>query len=247
MLSIVILYAGERDKLTDCLASIPRGFDIIIVYDTTHSSAHLDPGRDDVRVIERPLDGDFSRSRMLGMERAQHDWVLFVDVDETLSAKLAAYLHNFTPSERVSAYRIRRIDSFWGRTVTHGEVADASSRGIARLVDRQRGMFVGHVHEHFRSKGSFGHIPHPLYHTPHQSVTSFIQKVNHYSSIRAREIESTPVVWLFIQLVIYPPMKFIYTYILRGGFLDGPAGFVYSFLMALHSFLVRSKAITHTY
>ena len=50
-----------------------------------------------------------------------------------------------------------------------------------------------------------------------------------------------------IELVLFPFGKFFYTYFILGGFLDGAAGFVYSFVMSFHSFLVRAKLITNAY
>jgi len=43
------------------------------------------------------------------------------------------------------------------------------------------------------------------------------------------------------EIITFPLFKFIFSYFLKFGFLDGPAGFVYSFFMSFHSFLVRIK------
>ncbi len=247
MVSAVILYAGESTKLHDAITSIPSLSDIIVVCDTSRADPSGIPTRTGITVVTHPLDGDFSRARSIGMEKAKYDWVLHIDADEQATRELDTYIHTFDPVDSIAGYRIPRVDFFWGRRVTHGEVQDAASRGIVRLVHRKRGMFVGSVHERFVPQGHVSRVDASLTHYPHETITSFIHSVNFYSSIRARELSTRSKLRLYMEMTILPPMKFVYTYFIRGGFRDGPAGFVYSFMMSFHSFLARSKAITRTY
>ncbi|MFN4212849.1 MAG: hypothetical protein ACK4FL_02720, partial [Microgenomates group bacterium] len=48
------------------------------------------------------------------------------------------------------------------------------------------------------------------------------------------------------EIIFYPLGKFILNYFIYLGFLDGPAGFAYAFLMSFHSFLVRAKLYQYT-
>jgi hypothetical protein len=68
-----------------------------------------------------------------------------------------------------------------------------------------------------------------------------------YSSIRAEELAKEGKKFSLFELVFFPFFKFIYTYFILRGFLDGAAGFVYSFVMSFHSFLVRAKLATKSY
>ena len=56
-------------------------------------------------------------------------------------------------------------------------------------------------------------------------------------------LRNNNVLFSLIKMIVYPFGKFIYTYFVRGGVLDGAAGFVYSFMMSFHSFLVRAKLL----
>jgi hypothetical protein len=50
-----------------------------------------------------------------------------------------------------SAYRVRRIDHFWGKELHYGEVQSARNFGIIRLVKKGTGTFVGAVHEEWKT------------------------------------------------------------------------------------------------
>lgn len=247
MISTVILFKDETESLHRCLSSVAWCNDVVIVHDTHDTHLELRTPRPEVRVIQRPLDNDFSAQRTSGMKHTKHEWVLFLDADEELSQELQTELENLNPDPQLSAYAISRVDIFWDQKILHGEVGSAVSSGILRLVHKHKGTWQGAVHETFSTGGTTARLNHPICHYPHQTVSEFIQDINYYSSLRAKEIASRPQGHLFVELLLYPPAKFFYTYFLKLGLLDGAAGFVYSFMMAFHSFLVRAKAITKTY
>jgi hypothetical protein len=64
--------------------------------------------------------------------------------------------------------------------------------------------------------------------------------------MRARELFRGKKTTNVVEVIAYPLGKFFYTYVLLLGFLDGAAGFTYSFMMSFHSFLVRVKLYQYT-
>ncbi|OGK17543.1 hypothetical protein A3D80_04585 [Candidatus Roizmanbacteria bacterium RIFCSPHIGHO2_02_FULL_40_13b] len=219
-------------------------------------------------ILTIPVDDDFSSARNEGMKKAKNDWVLFIDSDEELSNELSVILdrrlkaagigspdsiatlqndkdvipakagiHN----DKIIAYYMKRRDFFWGKELKYGETHSARTTGIIRLVKKGSGKWVGAVHEQFKSTGETGHLNGFINHYPHQSIAEFLKSINKYSTIRALELHKQGTRTNVFQIVLYPFGKFWYTYGIKLGFLDGPAGFVYSFMMSFHSFLVRSK------
>jgi hypothetical protein len=100
---------------------------------------------------------------------------------------------------------------------------------------------MGTVHEVFYTADNVGQLENFINHYPHPTLSEFINDINNYSSIRAEELFTQGVRTNVFQIIFYPLIKFKYNYFILFGFLDGPAGFVYSFMMSFHSFLVRSK------
>lgn len=188
-----------------------------------------------------PVKGDFSQVRNDAMEQAKNDWILFIDSDEIVIKQLGVEITDVISKGGKGAYYIKRRDYFWNTELNWGETYSARTKGIIRLVKRNSGKWVGKVHETFQSKGETGSLKNYIDHYPHQTIAEFLQSINEFSTLRAAELHKKGIRTNVIELLLYPFAKFWYTYLFKLGFLDGPAGFVYSFMMSFHSFLVRSK------
>ncbi|MEK7523386.1 MAG: hypothetical protein AAB569_07385, partial [Patescibacteria group bacterium] len=110
-----------------------------------------------------------------------------------------------------------------------------------RLVKKNSGTWMGTVHEVFHTANEVGQLNGYLNHYPHPTLKEFINDINYYSSIRAEELFNRQTKTNIFKIIFFPFGKFIYNYFLNFGFLDGPAGFTYAFMMSFHSFLVKSK------
>lgn len=193
-------------------------------------------------IVYIPVKEDFAQARNMGMQKAKNDWILFIDSDEEVSKELAKNIGMLDlQNDKIGAYFILRRDFFWGTELKYGETNSARSQGIIRLVRKGSGRWIGKVHEVFKSSRPTGALSGFINHCPHQSIAAFLESINKYSTLRAQELLTSGVRTNVFQIMLYPFGKFWYTYLLKLGFLDGPAGFVYSFMMSFHSFLVRSK------
>lgn len=255
MLSAVVLAHNEETNIKRCLTSLAFCDEIIVIDDNSTDKTVEIAKKHGATIYHRPLKNDFSSQRAFGAEKAKFEWILYVDADEVVSAELRDEISAILQDKReeikeksstsyqlqTTSYYIRRRDHFWGNPVTHGELSTAFNKGFIRLVKKGAGQWQGEVHETYITSGTTQRLNGYLEHYPHQSITSFLQEVNHYSTLRAKELyQATHKVSLF-EIIFYPFGKFIYTYFLKRGFQDGAAGFVYSFLMSFHSFLVRAK------
>jgi len=81
----------------------------------------------------------------------------------------------------------------------------------------------------------------PLTHQRSLTIVQFIQRINFYSTLRAKELFDRRQKTNIFYILLYPKAKFILNYFFRLGFLDGIRGFVFAMMMSLHSFMVRAK------
>jgi hypothetical protein len=181
-----------------------------------------------------PLNNDFSAKRNHCLEIAKNDWCLFLDTDETPSASFIDKINHFDNHQ----YAFRRIDIFLGKKLNFGETGHFY---ITRLVNRKMGKFIGKVHERWQTDKPIIKSNTPIIHNSHQTFYGFIEKINHYSEIRAKELSDLKTKTGIFQIIFYTKAKFFQNYILRLGFLDGIQGLINALGMSLHSFLVRSK------
>ncbi|KXK12306.1 MAG: hypothetical protein UZ22_OP11002000106 [Microgenomates bacterium OLB23] len=117
----------------------------------------------------------------------------------------------------------------------------ARTSGIVRLVKKNAGIWQGKVHEMFKAEMPVGALQEPLQHIPHESLAGFIEKINYYSSLRAEELFAQKHPTNVLEILVYPLGKFAFSFFALMGYKDRERGFIYSFMMSFHSFLVRSK------
>ncbi len=246
-LSAVVLTKNEEKNIERCLKSLDFCDEIIIVddYSTDKTIEIINNvwNKNFCSVHKRKLNNDFAAQRNFGLNKTSNEWILFVDADEEVSEELkkeiVSLFHGFIVKE--NTFRIKRRDYFWNQELKFGEIKKVRNQGIVRLVKKNSGTWMGTVHEVFHTANEVGQLNGYLNHYPHPTLKEFINDINYYSSIRAEELFNRQTKTNIFKIIFFPFGKFIYNYFLNFGFLDGPAGFTYAFMMSFHSFLVKSK------
>lgn len=247
-ITAVVLTKNEEKNIERCLKSLDFCDEIVIVddYSTDKTlgiiqkleikSQNL---KSKVKIYNRKLKEDFAQQRNFGLSKANNEWVLFVDADEVVTEELKLEIQSSKLEK--DAFYIKRRDYFWGNELKYGEVRQIRQIGLIRLIRKDSGLWMGDVHEVFHTAKNIGQLNGFLNHYPHPTLKEFISDVNRYSSIRAEELFNRGKETNVFEIIFFPFCKFFYNYFINLGFLDGPAGFTYAFMMSFHSFLVRSK------
>jgi glycosyltransferase involved in cell wall biosynthesis len=240
MISAIVLTKNEESNLKLCLQSLSWCDEVIVVDDNSTDSTIEIAKKHGAKVYTRSLNNNFSAQRNFGLEKARGDWVLFVDADEKVTSALWYEImsHTNNPTNEYAGFYIRRIDTMWGKELKHGEVGNIK---LLRLAKKESGTWQSNVHEVWKVHGKTLLLNNSLLHYPHPTVSKFLEEINMYTDLRAKELykKKTKVFWGTI--LLYPKMKFIQNYFLRRGFLDGLPGLVFALMMSFHSFLVRAK------
>ncbi len=243
-LAITIITFNEERDLPRCLASLPRGAEVIVV------DAHSDDRT--VAIAEEygaevsvSSFANYSAQKNKALRRATKSWVFSLDADEEMSSALACWLRkNFAkpaiPSH-IGGFRVIRRSVFMGRRLRFGR----SCNYIIPLFRREKAHFAGAIHEKVVISSSLA-VPKVkngvLYHHSYADHHDYYVKFNHYSEVFARHA--------YRQRRRVPPLhvlrplgNFLYLYILRGGFLDGYAGYCLAMYGSLYSFVKYAKLI----
>jgi len=195
-----------------------------------------------IKIFIRSLNHDFASQRNFGISKTQYNWVLSLDADEKPNKKLIRFLSHFD-KHQYKAYSFKRQDIFLGHTLTHGENAYLN---FTRLFNKNYGQFTGQVHEIWTTKKHIQKTNLIIKHYSHQTIKSFIQKINFYTNIRSQEMYSHKIKVNIYQIIFLPIGKFIEDYFLKLGFLDGTAGIIMALCMSFHVFLNKAK-LWHLY
>lgn len=237
----VILTKNEEKRIAKAILSLDFCREIIVIDDNSADNTKQIAVKLGAKVFQRALETDFASQRNFAIEKSKHDWILYLDADEEISHSLKNEILMAVKTNQHDAYLIKRRDYWMGKEMKFGETGKARSSGIIRLLKKGSGLWNGNVHEIYNTSKRIGRLQNFINHYPHPAVSDFINDVNFYSTLRAKELFRHHVQVNLFQIIFYPLFKFVLTYFIYLGFLDGPQGFIYSFLMSFHSFLVRSK------
>ena len=240
-ISAVILTKNEQEHIVFCIKSLLWCDEIVIVddYSVDKTLEKIASLKKPLTIFQRKLDGNFSEQRNFGLAKTSGEWILFVDADEVVTDALKhEILTSLQNNHDISGFEIRRVDSVWGGPLRYGE---GGNMKLLRLVKKHHGLWKGKVHEVLAVKGEVQSLTQPLLHYPHNDISEFLNKINFYTTIRAKELYSQQKKVHFLSMLCYPIGKFVLNYFLKRGFLDGTVGLVHAMLMSFHSFMVRGK------
>ncbi len=204
----------------------------------------------------------FGRQRNWALEHNPFDteWVLFVDADEVVTPefKRAVSVATSKASLDVSGFYCcwkMILGDVWLRR------SDNFPKWQLRLVRRRQVRFVdaGHGQKEGLPDGSLLFLREPyLHYAFSKGWSAWMERHNRYSTLEAsaRSAGTASLAKLFspnpslrngmLKLVVsripgWPFFRFVYTYIFRGGFLDGSAGFRYCVMISCYEYLIQLK------
>lgn len=186
---------------------------------------------------EKPVK-DFAKVRNEALQKAEHDYVLFVDSDEVLIKKSWLEIEKIIEVDQADLVSILRSDIFHGRELKGGE---AANQRLVRMGKKNKIKFVRPVHEVIDVNNEHNLVLSEIkvLHHSHDNASSFFEKVAYYSRIEALLRNEQDQNYLIASMLFLPPLKFLWNMSVMGGYKDGARGLVYAVLMSLHSFFVR--------
>src|SRR5262249_29851539 len=102
-----------------------------------------------------------------------------------------------------------------------------------RLFRRDSGRWVGLVHETVELRGPVGMVRNVLRHRTIPTMTVFLEKINHYTTLEAEGLAASGTPYRARDLALRPLWTFLKLYILKQGFRDGAEGFLFCLLSGL--------------
>ena len=225
-LSVCIITLNEEANIVRTLESVREIADEVIVVDSgsTDATVALAEQRG-AKVFVEPWKG-FALQKNSALAKAVCDWILSLDADEAVSPELAASIRALLKSGSVpqfTGYTMNRRNMYLRRWLKHcGYYPDPK----LRLIRRGAAEFeLRAVHEDMKMQGPLGHLNGDLIHFAYPTLESFIEHANRYSSLGAQmEAEKGRAGFSFMNIVLRPMVRFLYSYFFRLGFLDGREG-----------------------
>jgi glycosyltransferase involved in cell wall biosynthesis len=190
------------------------------------------------------------------------EWVLFLDADEFLTPTLVSEIATAVKRDDVDGFYLPEMNIFMGRPLQHAWWYPAYQLRLFRVG---KGRYeVRSVHESVIVDGRTDFLHETLYHENLRGIDAFVERHLAYARLEAEEMlrfrrdglagqrrghlfGTWPERRRFLKLNLWyrtparPLIRFFWLYVVRRGFLDGRAGFVYCSLLAAYEVLIDAK------
>lgn len=270
-ISILIPARNEAANLRACLESCRFADEVVVVDSASTDGMRAIAEEFGARVIDFAWNGRFPKKKNWALANVawRHEWVFILDADERITPELAAELARVVAAPPCDAYFVNRRFWFLDGWLMHcGYYPSWNIRFFRHRVGRfeeyadvsDTGSGDNEVHEHVIVQGQLGRLQHEMEHYAFPTIDIWVEKHNRYSNWEARVLVSAegrraaaathkdPTInrrrrlkHLAARLPFRPTLRFLYHYVLRGGFLDGYRGFVFCRLMGFYEFLSVTK------
>ncbi len=233
--SAIIITKNEEKKVSRCLNSL-TWVDEIIVVDAFSSDETVKicenpalPWAGKTKVLKRQWTG-FRDQRMYALNQAKNDWLLVMDADEMCSNELESKIKSFfdndqTPPHR--AYKVHRVEYFLGKPIRYG-IWNPSYQD--RFFHREGVTYKNDIHEYPLFQSNPDKIHEPILHSPDFNPEHFLEKMNRYTTIEARDRVAQGQRTNAFRLITAFPAMFLKNYFYYGAYKDGVHGFIISLL-----------------
>ncbi|MGP1395375.1 MAG: glycosyltransferase family 2 protein [Inquilinaceae bacterium] len=242
-LSALVVAHNEEANLEACLATLDFADEIVVVLDKCTDRSVLVAARFTDRLIEGDwaIEGD---RRNEGIAACRGAWVVEVDADERIPPALGAEIVRTVEASDADWHKIP-VDNYVGaRLVRHGWGASFGRtahpglfrRGAKRWGDQR-------VHPALNLTGRQGPVlKNRLIHYVDRDVTDMIDRLNRYTTARARDLREGGDIGTFRRNLGRIPARFYKCFVRRRGYREGALGFLIALCAGLYPMISFIKA-----
>jgi glycosyltransferase involved in cell wall biosynthesis len=238
--SAVVITRNEEANIEAALLSLEGIASEIVVVDSRSTDRTVKLARKYTdRVVERTWT-NFADQKNFGNDQASHPWILSLDADERLSPELREELKAMLEGEpECAAFSMPRRVFYLGRWIKHsGWYPDRK----VRLFRKERAHWEGaYVHESLVVDGEVRNLKGDIHHYTYRNIADHLARINRFSDLGAQKLYADKKKCRWYHLLLQPFGRFLKSYLLKRGFLDGFAGLVVSVLNGYSIFVRYAK------
>ena len=238
-LSVVVLTKNEENNIEECLRSVKDWADEVIVIDDESTDKTVEIAKSlGGRVISCKMENE-GKHRNWAYAKAQNEWVLSLDADETVSEELKKEIAAVLPGTKFHAFDIplrNYIGTYW---VKYGGWYPANK---LRLFMRDRFKYEEvEVHPKVFLNGDTGHLTKDIIHKGYPDFEHFLASLNRQTTLEARKWIQTGRRVSLGRAVWRTMDRFPRSYIGKKGYQDGFIGFMIAFFASLYQIMSYAK------
>ena len=238
ILTAVIITHNEQRNIGRCLKALQGIVTEVVVVDSGSTDQTETICRQyGAHFYTHPWEG-YAHQKNYAESLATGDWILSLDADEAVGDKLRESIVALLakgPREG-EVYSMNRLTNFCGTWIRHcGWYPDTK----VRIWKRNTARWVGDVHEQldFATPVKTVHLKGDLLHYSYYTLDQLATRQKDYYLLAAQEAYAQGKRCRQTALWMRPLWRFVRDYLIRGGFLDGEAGYTVCRMNAHYTFM----------
>ena len=246
-LSVFIIAKNEEDRIVNVINLVKDIADEVLVIDSGSSDKTVDVSKKaGATVIFNEWQG-YGPQKIFGEKSCKHDWILNIDADEEVSPELAQEITALFASPTLNdkkGYKVKIVNKF---RFEKKPKKWAYYYNQLRFYNKNHAGFKDStVHDSvnvFNKSGAdeIGQLRHIIYHQSFRSFAHWIEKINSYSTMQAKDALDKGKKVSAIKILLTPIFAFFKAYLIRRYCIYGFDGIIYSFLFAFSRFVKAIK------
>lgn len=240
-ISAIIIARDEEENIERCIRSLQGCVDEIVVIIDDRTTDRTEEFIKNLNVIYkvRKWEG-YVKSKEYALSLTSHEWVLWIDADESLTKDLRDEINE--RKQRLSdfaAYTVPRKAYFLNKWIRHsgwypGRVTRLFNKILVTFTEKD-------VHEHLIINGKTGQLMNDIEHWTDPTIEHYFKKFNIYTSLAANELAIKGKKASVSDIIVRPAFLFFKMYFLRQGYLDGLHGFILAIFSSAYVFTKYCK------
>jgi len=239
-ITAAIITFNEAENIREACESVDWVDEIVVVDSESTDNTREIAAECGARVITRPWPG-FAQQKQFAGDQGVNEWILSIDADERVSPELKAEilaLGKLLPEQLADGYRIPRRSFYMGRWIRGGGwYPDHQLRLFNKKLAHWEGAYI-HESVKMAADARVGRLNSDLIHYPVRTVAYHHRMIGErYAPLGARQMFEAGRRTSSLKIATAGPAAFLRSFVLKGGFRDGVAGFSIARFAAHHAFL----------
>lgn len=246
-LSVLIIVHNEEKQLKACLETVKFADEIVVILDKCSDKSKLIAKKYTDKIYEGSWDIEGKR-RNYGIKKCNGKWIFEIDADERVPKDLKKEIINVVKKSKNDWHQVDVKNFFGEKIIRFGwgcYIGKSSYVGLFRKKSKIWGM--QRVHPKIFLKGKRGEkLEKKLTHFYCKSIYDLFEKLNSYSTARAKDLQDNVNDESFIRNFRRIFSRFWKCYILRKGYKEKEIGLAIAISAGLYPILSYLKYKTET-
>ncbi|MCJ8332247.1 MAG: glycosyltransferase family 2 protein [Lentisphaeria bacterium] len=242
-ISVCIVASNEETNLDRCLNSVKdRVSEIIVLINDCTDNTDSVAREAGAQVFEEAWE-NYTVQVSKAISKASSDWILVLDADEELSDELANSIVTFvnTNDSTFNGAYFSRSTKILGKFIKHG---DWSPDYVYRLFRKGKGTSEGAEHGRIDIDGQTKRLDGKLRHYSFPTLELEMSKIAHFANSFGSRTEKK---WCIFECVSRSIWRFIRSYFIKLGILDGFPGLYVASYVSYTTFIKYSRLYKNKY